>query len=142
MAIDKSNPQFELELCAPEAARLVLKVKEVILPGAAGVLTVRKGHTPLLTTLIPGALIITDAAGEEEFYAVNGGFAEVVDDRVLVLTSGYEQRGMIDLKRAEVARERAEMRLRKREEGIDLARAEAALARSLARMQAEKRQHY
>ena len=87
-----------------------------------------------MTTLLPGELRIKKG-GEEVSLAISGGFLEVRPDRVVVLADAAERVDEIDVERAEAARKRAKERLsQQRELGIDGARAEAALRRSLVRL--------
>jgi F-type H+-transporting ATPase subunit epsilon len=70
--------------------------------------------------------------------AAAGGFAEVRNDKVIVLADVAETPADIDRARAERARDRAEARLAGRgasQEEIDYARAMASLARALTRLQ-------
>lgn len=133
---------IELELCAPEREPLNFEVKEVIIPGAAGVFTVQNEHTPLLSTLTTGVLIAYFADGKEEHISINGGFAEVLDNRVIVLTDTMEEGDEIDLARAEEAKERAERHLSKPGENTDILRAEAAMRRAMTRVLAKSREGY
>jgi len=124
-----------LEIATP--ARLVVSdvVEEVVAPGIGGYFGVLPGHAPFLTTLGVGEL--TYRKGREEYHlAVAGGFAEVRNDKVIVLVDSAERPEEIDRARAERARERAEQRLSGRTEGeVDYARAMAALSRALTRLQ-------
>jgi F-type H+-transporting ATPase subunit epsilon len=67
--------------------------------------------------------------------AITGGFLEVRPDRMVILADAAERAEEIDVGRAEAARKRARERLtQQRELGVDGARAEASLRRSLARL--------
>jgi len=131
-----------VQFCGPERAPVDLEVSEIVFPGAGGVFTVMPEHTPFLSTLLPGVIIVYDANGEEDHYAVSGGFAEVREDRVVVLADTFEHSDTIDLERAREAQQRAQDRLMKPSEDLDVARAELALARSLARIKAHGREGY
>ncbi|MCL4218462.1 MAG: ATP synthase F1 subunit epsilon [Candidatus Hydrogenedentes bacterium] len=131
-----------LELCAPERNPVKREVKEVVVPGAEGIFSVLPGHTALLAELGAGVLISYGVDGREEYFAIHHGIAEVAGNRVLVLTQALEHEEEIDGERAAEARERAEQRLKTRPEGIDLVRAEAALYRSMARINAQTRTGY
>jgi len=110
-------------------------VDEVVIPGSQGYFGVLPGHAPLLATLGIGELTYRNGR-EERHVAVAGGFAEVRNDKVIVLADAAELPGEIDRARAERARERAEQRLSGRsQDEIDYARAAAALARALIRLQ-------
>jgi F-type H+-transporting ATPase subunit epsilon len=129
-----------LRLCAPERAPRECAAAEVIVPGEDGIFTVLPGHTPLLSTLTAG--VVTVYSGDEEsaptFFVVSGGFVDVKDNIVSILADVFEEGQEIDFKRAEAAQERAETRLLRPEDDTDLARAEMALQRSLARLQAQE----
>ena len=115
------------------------EVDIVIAPGVEGQLGVMPHHAPLMTTLEAGEMIVRK--GNEEFsLAISGGFLEVRPDRIIVLADTAERDDEIDLARAEEAKSRAEEMLSKPDAGVDTARAEAALRRSMARLKvAEKR---
>ncbi len=123
-------------LCAPEKEKTELEAQEVLCPGEDGIFTVRYGHTPYLTTLIPGVVLVKDTKGEEHYFAASGGFAEVHPEKTLILADSYEAGDNVDEERAKAARERAELRLSKPEPETDLGRAELALYRAVARINA------
>ncbi len=133
---------IQVELCAPECDPDHLEVTEIIMPGAAGVFAVLPDHTPMLTTLVPGVVVAYSTDGQEHHYAVSSGFAEVLDNRVIVLSQTLEKGDEIDVQRAQAARDRAKQRLSHPSEDIDVARAELALQRALARLQAHTREGY
>jgi F-type H+-transporting ATPase subunit epsilon len=129
------------ELATPSRLVVSTEVEEVVAPGEMGYFGVWPGHAPFLTTLGAGVLYYRQGPGREHYVAVSGGFAEVTGERVIVLAERAELPEEIDRARAERARERAETRLagkspRPNEDEIDYARALAALARALARLQA------
>jgi len=114
-------------------------VSMVIAPGVEGQLGILPHHTPLMTTLEVGELLVRKG-GEEFSMAISGGFLEVRPDRVIVLADAAERADEIDLARAEEAKRRAEERISRRIPEVDLAQAEAALRRSLMRLKVgEKR---
>jgi F-type H+-transporting ATPase subunit epsilon len=127
--------RLTLELATPSRMVVAETVDEVVVPGSEGYFGVLPGHAPLLATLGIGEL--TYRVGREERHvAVAGGFAEVRNDKVIVLADTAELPQDIDRARAERARERAEQRLSGRsQEDIDYTRAAAALARALIRIQ-------
>ncbi|MBT8406918.1 MAG: F0F1 ATP synthase subunit epsilon, partial [Deltaproteobacteria bacterium] len=77
--------------------------------------------------------------GQLELVAVSGGYAEVLPTKVTILATTAEPAKDIDLERARAARERAEQRLKERQEEIDFLRVEAALQRAIARIRAAER---
>ncbi len=108
-------------------------VDEVVAPGVEGQLGILPHHAPLMTTLLPGELLIKKG-GEEFYLAISGGFIEARPDRIIVLADTAERVEEIDIARAEEAKRRAEERLAEGIPGVDTARAEAALRRSLIRL--------
>jgi F-type H+-transporting ATPase subunit epsilon len=89
-----------LVVVTPERQLLSEEVEEVRLPGALGEMGVLPGHTPLLTSLGTGPL--TYGSGRQQsVLAVQGGFAEVLPDRVTVLATVAETPSEIDLQAAQ-----------------------------------------
>lgn len=131
--------RLTLELATPTRMVVAETVDEVVVPGSEGYFGVLPGHAPLLATLGIGEL--TYRSGREERHvAVSCGFAEVRNDKVIVLADTAELPQDIDRGRAERARDRAEQRLSGRsQDEIDYARAAAALARALTRIQVSGR---
>jgi len=74
-----------LELVSPERRLVSAKAEAVTIPGIEGDLTAMVTHAPFLTTLRPGYVVLRNGATEERYF-VTGGFAEISDDVVSVLT--------------------------------------------------------
>lgn len=70
--------------------------------------------------------------------ALHAGFAEILPEGITILAEIVEWPDEIDEGRAEAARERAEERLHSRTPETDIARAETALQRAIARIQVLK----
>ncbi|RPH76205.1 MAG: F0F1 ATP synthase subunit epsilon [Candidatus Rokuibacteriota bacterium] len=127
--------RLTLELATPTRLVVTVEADEVVVPGSLGYFGVLPGHAPLLATLGIGE--VTYRIGREEYHvAISGGFAEVRNDKVIILADVAETPGEVDRGRAERARDRAEARLAGRsQEEIDYTRAMCALARALTRLQ-------
>jgi F-type H+-transporting ATPase subunit epsilon len=127
--------RLTLELATPTRLVVSAEVDEVVAPGSLGYFGVLPGHAPLLATL--GIGVVTYWIGRDEHHvAVSGGFAEVRNDKVIILADAAETPADIDRGRAERARDRAEARLSGRtQEEVDYARAAAAQARAVTRLQ-------
>jgi len=123
-----------LDIVTAERVVFSEDVDVVVAPGVEGQLGVLPHHAPLMTTLMPGELVVRKG-GEEFFLAISGGFIEVRPDRIIVLADAAERAEEIDVARAEEAKRRAEERLKERGPEVDLVRAEAALRRSLIRLE-------
>ena len=126
-----------LRVITPERVVLDTTVASVTFPALDGSMGVLKGHAPRVAALGVGELSFRDAAGPESGLFVAGGFAEVRQDTVRVVTEASEPPTAIDLARATAAAERARKRLAEyqsiRGEDVDLIRAQYALQRALTR---------
>ena len=88
------------------------------------------GHAPFVGALDIGKVTIRPASGSDELVAVHGGFIEVSNDRVTLLSDVAEIASQIDVNRARAAQERAEAALRTATD----AETEAALRRANVRL--------
>lgn len=129
---------IKLEIVTVERLVYSGEVDLVSVPGVMGRLGVLPKHTPLLTALEAGELRFTKG-GEEEIFAVSGGFVEVQPDRVIVLANTAERAEEIDLERAEAARQRAEKLLKERPPEVDMTVIEGSLRRSRIRLKVGRR---
>ena len=123
-----------LEVVTPQKSVVSEEVEIVVAPGSEGEFGALKGHTTFLTSLNLGTLRYKDAKGVERVLFINGGFAEVLPDKVTILAESAERRKDIDVERATKAKERAEQRLAAKAADTDLVRAEAALRRAVHRL--------
>jgi F-type H+-transporting ATPase subunit epsilon len=123
-----------LEVVTPQKAVVSEAVDTVVAPGSEGEFGALKGHTTFLTSLKMGTLRYKNASGKEQLLFINGGFAEVLPDKVTILAESAERNQDIDVVRAQAAKERAEQRLANRAAGIDLLRAELSLRRAIHRL--------
>lgn len=126
--------KLDFEIVTPERLVLSETVDEVVLPGTEGYLGVLPGHTPLLTSLIPGE-VVYKADGKERFLAVSGGFAEVLPNKVSIVAETAERAEEIDIGRAEQSRDVAEKSLKGEASEQDLLEAGARLKRAVTRIQ-------
>ena len=89
------------------------------------------GHSPFVGALDIGTVRVHSEDGTDEIIAVHGGFVEVSNDRVIVLSDVAEVASQIDIERARAAAERAESELRVAHN----VEAEAALRRARIRIE-------
>ena len=74
-----------LEVVTPTQAVVSEEVEMVVAPGTEGEFGVLKGHTTFLTSLKSGVMRFKTATGTEKSFQVEGGFAEVLPDKVTIL---------------------------------------------------------
>jgi F-type H+-transporting ATPase subunit epsilon len=75
----------KLEIVSPERLLLSETVKSVTVPGTEGYFTVLGDHAPLMTTLKPGFVTVTDNSNVAHVYYVRGGFADVSPEGLTLL---------------------------------------------------------
>ncbi len=75
---------LHFELVSPSKLLFSGDVDSVVLPGTEGEMTILPQHAPLLTSLRPGVVTVTDAKGSSRIF-VRGGFAEVNPQGLTVL---------------------------------------------------------
>lgn len=74
---------------SPERTVFEGTAEQVIAPAHNGSLGILRGHAPLMALLGEGALRIT-SGGQELRYTVSGGFLQVADNQVTVLSERAE----------------------------------------------------
>ena len=126
---------IQCDIVTQERSVFSEEVEYVSLPGSEGMMGILPNHAPMLTALAFGEVMVRNQ-GDEQFFAIGGGYAEVQPDRVIILADSAEQAGEIDLERAEKAREKAEQAMK---EGVPTdaakyAQIEAALRRAQIRI--------
>ncbi len=122
--------------------RLVVSddVDYVSAPAIDGIVGILPRHEPLLTALTFGELHYTKD-GQEQTFAIGGGFMEVRPDKVTVLADAAESSQEIDEQRAEEARKRAEELLAQRpEDPAEMARLEQAVRRAELQLKVVRRE--
>ena len=132
---------LRLEIVTPEAKTYSEDVDMVTIPGVDGEYGILPMHVPLITALKPGPLKV-QKGGQEILVATGGGFAEVMPDRVSVLTDMALRDTDVDESAAQAAMDRAKAALADKTLSSEAqAEAEAALARSLAQLHVKRNRH-
>ena len=128
---------FTLKIITPDRVFYEAPVKMVEFNTTEGEIGVLKGHIPMTVIVKPGVLTITTDQGEK-LAALHAGFAEILQEQETILAELIKRPKEIDKERAQEAKERAEERLRSKSPETDIARAETALMRAMARIQVMK----
>ena len=131
------NNRFELKIIEPDGVFFEGGSDFLEFTSVEGEMGVYKNHIPLTTILEPCVMKIHDG-GERKKAAILGGFIEIQKERITVLAEDANWPEEIDVTSAEAARQRAKDRLARKEAGLDVVRAEAALKRAVARIGAAK----
>ena len=110
-------------------------VEEVILPSTTGQMGILSNHAPLLTALDTGVMRVRPGKDWQNI-AIMGGFAEVEDNQVQVLVNEAQLGSEIDLDAAKQAFSDAEATVNSSQEGSDKLKANKALKKARAQLQA------
>ncbi len=94
---------LKLELVSPEKELASRMVKQVLVPGVEGEFMAMPDHAPVLSTIKPGVLVISEISGQETRYFVRGGYAEMANDQLIILAERAIPLKELDL--AEIERE-------------------------------------
>lgn len=76
---------------SPEATVFEGEAESVIAPAWDGEIGILRGHAPLMALLGSGDLRVTTSRGATERFHVRGGFMQVVDDVVTILSEHAER---------------------------------------------------
>lgn len=138
---------MNFELVTLDGIKLQADIYSVILPTAAGEITVLPGHEPLLSQLVPGVITVrrqkSDPDHHLEHYATFGGVVEIKHDSTRVLVDEAAGGDEVNLAEAQKAHDEA-LRLRKDAKNqVELDHAQALVDRQAVRLQVAdlKRRH-
>ena len=92
---------FQCTVVTPEEQTLDEQAAQVILPAHDGLLGILTDRAPLLAKLGVGPLRVDLANGQKRFYLIDGGIAQMKDNKLTILTEQATPASEID---AETAR--------------------------------------
>ena len=131
---------LKLEIVTPEEKIYSEDVEMVTLPGSEGELGVYPNHVQVLTALKPGELRIVQD-GRESAMAIGEGFVEIKADGVSILTDMALQTEKIDVAAAEAAVARAQAAMKEDHSAEEVAAIKASLQKALAQLHVKRRRH-
>jgi F-type H+-transporting ATPase subunit epsilon len=82
---------LKVSVISPEKVMFEGEARDVVAPAFDGEMGILPMHAPLMTLLGKGLLRINTTEGERRF-VVDGGFLQVVDDQVRVVTERAESK--------------------------------------------------
>jgi F-type H+-transporting ATPase subunit epsilon len=130
---------FDIEIATPERLLAREKAVRAQIPAKDGYIGVLPDHAPLLSELGIGALTYTTPEDHRFSLAISGGFLEIKDNVVRVLSDLAEKGHEIDVTRAERALKRAQDAMINPALGIDIASALIASRKAQARIDAARK---
>ncbi len=78
---------FQCTIVTPEAQALDESVSQAILPAHDGLIGILTDRAPLLVKLGVGPMRVDLAGGQQRFFLVDGGVAQMKDNKLTVLTT-------------------------------------------------------
>ena len=100
--------------------------------GTIGELGILPGHTPLLTGIAPGSVLLEKEDGTEEIFYASGGYIEVQPDMVTLLADTALRAKDLDEAEAELSRQEAERAMNEKVTEIEFTEAAARLSQAMA----------
>lgn len=129
---------MKLKLVTLSGTKLDEDVYDVQIPTMTGTIGVYENHEPLITIATPGVLEIrrhkTDPDSDKEFYAINGGTVQVMNNEVKILVDEADHADEIVASEAEMALKRAQDQRKSAKDSISISEAEALIDRAQVRI--------
>jgi len=126
-----------VEIVTPAGIVFASDVTACTAPGVNGQFQILSGHAPFLANLQIGKIKVDKQDGRKVL-ATSSGFLEVKDNNISIIVESAEFAENIDIARAKEAEKRARKRLEEKGD-VDLKRAEFALFRALNRLKVSSR---
>lgn len=130
--------QLQLKIVTPEKQVLDESVDMVTLPSSEGELGILPHHANLMAKLVPGELKIK-RGGKTESLAIGGGFLQVSNNTLTIMTDLAAYEADIDEKVVEEAKKRAEQALSEKLSNEEYAENLAIIEKSLAQLKIKRR---
>ena len=83
---------IQIDIVTPEKVMLSGPADMVTAPGTMGEFGVLPGHAALVTTLEEGSVCVRKG-GQDQHIAISGGFAEVLNDKLIILADTAKEEG-------------------------------------------------
>ena len=124
---------FRLQIVTPDGSLFDGEAEAMRVCTTQGYVSIRRGHADYLAALTVGAVTVTQDGVQREA-ACGGGFLSVEKGEVRLVATTFEYADMIDVERAERAKETAQSRIVAATEAREIELAKAKLARALNRL--------
>lgn len=127
---------IRVDIVSAEGQIFAGEASMVFVPASQGEIGIAPRHAPLLTMLKPGEVRVQAEGQEEQSFYVGGGALEVQPNLVSVLADTAARARDLDEAAALAAKQRAEEAMRDRKDKVEIAEAQAELARAAAQLRA------
>jgi F-type H+-transporting ATPase subunit epsilon len=82
---------MNLEILTPDKKIFEGEVNSVTVPGAQGSFEIMNNHAPIISILDDGKVVVRSAGKEQKFHT-KGGVVEVINNKVILLAEGIEEK--------------------------------------------------
>ncbi len=131
-----SGDKIHLKVITHEKVVYEDNIDELYVQAADGRLGILKNHIPVICALNVGVTkVVKDKV--PQCIATMGGILQFANNKATILTDIAELDCDIDIARAIQAKQRAEARLKAKDENLDIVRVQIALAKAIARISAK-----
>lgn len=76
---------MKVEIITPDKELFIGDASLIQLPGIDGLFEILNNHAPMISALQKGKVKLKDNQNQEQFFDINGGVIEVLNNKVLVL---------------------------------------------------------
>ncbi len=136
---------MNFELVTLDGVKYKAQAYSVVLPTAAGQITVLPDHEPLLSLLVPGVIAIrrnkSDADRDVEHYAAYGGVVEIGQNGVRVLVDEATHGAEVNMAEAQKAHEAAVNLRKSAKTQVELDHAQTLIDRQAVRLKVAEIRH-
>ena len=129
---------FSLKVIACDRVFFDGRCEQVVLPLHDGEKAIQAHHENMVFAVEIGEIRITDETGEEIVGVTGTGFAQIINNRAMVIVDTCESPEEIDVRRAEEAKERAQEQLRQKQSIQEYYLSQASMARAMTRLKATR----
>lgn len=131
---------LKLNILTPEKQVFTGDITELITENYSGSFGILPNHTGMITVLKPAVTVFKEPGGQVRKVFTSSGVLRIKDNIINIMCEASEWPEEVDVKRAEEAKKRSEMRLAKQDKSeIDDRRAELALVRALMRIKLKQK---
>lgn len=127
---------FPLKIVTPDGEIFSAEARSLIVRTDGGDVQIMKGHADYLASLATGRAKLELGDGEVKVAACSGGFLSVEGGEATLVATTFEFAEDIDVARAKIAKEKADLAIKAAENEKTLKLAKAKLSRAIARIDA------
>ena len=109
--------KFNTQFLTPDGPLFEGEVMSVTLPGSLGSFQILNDHSPIVSSLGIGKIVIQEEEKQETIYAVSGGFIEMNKNQLTILAERAEEKTSIDKDEARKLRDEIKSKLKNLKKG-------------------------